>query len=124
MGPEEEGLPWSDRGLMLVEEVACCGRTLGVRRKKASRMVVTEGVSVLVAAEVVRLGLSEVGVAHLHVVDVAEGMHFPAVTGLGWEAGRQSDLLGVEGLEQRDWILAEEAGDPVCQVGVVVVQEL
>lgn len=96
--------------------------------KKVWRMVVKRNekvMSVLVAVVVEgRLGLMEVGVARLHVLEEAGGTGVLAVTGQGLEAGGQSGLVGVEGLEQRDWSPAEEAGVPVCQVEVAEVQQL
>lgn len=46
--------------------------------------------------------LEEVGVARLHVLEVFGGRGPLAVTGLGEEAGRQSGLEKVEGLERID----------------------
>lgn len=109
------------------EEEAGCGRTWRVSREKVWRVVVkrNEVMSVPVAAVVEgRLGLLEAGVARLHVVEEAGGTGVLAVVGQGWEAGGQSGLVGVEGLEQRDWSPAAEAGVPVCQVEVVEVQHL
>lgn len=96
--------------------------------EKAWRMVVKQNekvMSVLVAVVVEgRLGLLEVGVARFHVMEAAGGKGVLAVVGLGWEAGGQSGLVGVEGSEQNDWSLEEEAGVPVCQAEVVEVQLL
>lgn len=113
---------------MEVEEEACCGRTWRVSHEKAWRVVVKRNekvMNVLVAVVVEGpLGLLEVGVEHLHVTEAAGGTEVLAVIGLGWEAEGQSGFVGVEGSEQRDWSLEEEAGVPVCQVEVGEVQLL
>lgn len=95
-------------------------------REKVWRVVVkrNEVMSVPVAAVEGRLVLLEAGVARLHVAEEAGGTGALAVIGQGWEAGGQSGLVGVEGLEQRDRSPAAEAGVPVCQVEVVEVQQL
>lgn len=67
-------------------------------------------------------GLLEEAVVKLHEMEVAEGVGFLVVNDLGLEAGGQSALVGVEGLEQRGWTLAEEGGAPVCQVEEEVQQ--
>lgn len=57
------------------------------------------------------------GVAgHLHGLKVAGGVGHLAEVGSGREAKGQSESVGVEGLERRDWRLAGGAGGPVCQV--------
>lgn len=95
------------------------------RTEKTSRMAVkgSEKVQSVLVAVVVedRLCLSEVGVAGLHVAEVAGRTEMPAVTGLGQEAGGQNDLVEVEGLDRG---LAREAEALVCQVEGVEVQKL
>lgn len=96
---------------------------------RTSRMAVrgTEKVeSVLAVVEVEgRLCLlEEAGVASLHVMKVVERTGARAVAGLGLEAGDQSGLEEVEGLEQIGQSLAQEAEALVCQVEVVEVQNL
>lgn len=119
MGQDEGGNLWSAVG-SAEEEEAGCGRTWRVSREKVWRVVGKRNEKVEAVVEG-RLGLLEVGVARLHVVEEAGGTGALAVTGQGWEAGGQSGLVGVEGLEQSP---AEEAGVPVGQVEVVEVQQL
>lgn len=68
--------------------------------------------------------LEEVGVAHLHVLEVVGGTGPLAVTGQGWEAGGQSGLEEVEVVEKSDSIPAQEAEALVCQAEVVEAQKL
>lgn len=115
-------MPWSAVGLMVAWEGGGRGKTSRVGHEKTLRVEVRgseEEQSVLVAAAAVdRLGLLGVGVEGLH-----EMVELLAAT-VGWEAGGQSDFVGVEGLEQRGWSPAEKAGAPVCQGEVVEVQSL
>lgn len=84
-----------------------------------------ESESVLVAVVVEdHLCLLEVGVAGLRVLEVAGRAGLLGVTGLGGEAGGQNGFVEVEGLEQRDQVLAREAEALVCQVEGVEVQIL
>lgn len=104
---EEEGRPWHVDSSRVVGEVACYGRTLmvGASEELQSGMVVGE--------EADRLCLMEEE-EHPHGMEVAG--EAGCLVGPGWGAGGQCDFVEVEGLEQRDWSLAQEAEAPVCQV--------
>lgn len=100
---------------MAAEEEAGCERALEVAHKVQSVLL----------AEVVGdhfCLLEVVVVERLHVLELVERVEVLAVTGLEWEAEVLNGLGEVEGLGQRDWSLAEEAGALVCQVEVEVVQ--
>lgn len=124
MGQEEVGNPQSADGSMAAGEEVGCGR---MRCERASPMPVGRGkevqcVLVVEVAEDHLCLMQEVGVADLHVMELLGGSH--AVTGLGEEAGGQSGLEEVEGLEQTDRSPAKEGEALVCRVEVVEVQKL
>lgn len=109
-------------GSMAVGAEEARGKTWEARREETSKMEEVELVMVGVAED--RFDFLEEAVVNLHEMEVAVGVGLLAVNILGLEAGGQSDLVGVEGLEQRGWTLAEEGGTPVCQVEEVEVHQL
>lgn len=120
LGQEGVGHPWSADGLMEEVGVEGFGRALAALKMRASEEVL--GVLVAVVGVDLPLGcVLEAEVAGLHGVEEAGGIQLHVVVGQGWEAGGQSDLVGVEGSEQRDWSLAERGEAPVCQVEAAVV---
>lgn len=120
------GDPWRDAGSAEGEE-AGCGRKSKAGHERTLWVAVrgsekAQSVLAAAAAEDPLCLLLEVGVARLLVQEAGWRTGALEVTGLGREAGGQSVLAEVEGLEQRS--PAQEAEALVCQMEVAEARQL